>query len=108
MKRLKQVKQLKRVKHLAEAAAGRSKARERRPQRRIIDPDAFDLIVAAHNTFAANARNIASNGYIRIGLDTHIRETAVAGPPPPNTNPRSVPRTPHQNNRITDTTHRSR
>ena len=107
VKRLKQVKQLKHVKRLAEAAAGRSKARERRPQRRIIDPDAFYLIAAGDDAIAPNARNIASNGYIRIGLDTHIRETAVSGPPPPNTNPRSVPRTPHQNNRITDTTHRS-
>jgi len=61
VKRLKQVKQLKHVKRLAEAAAGRSKARERRPRCRKIAPKAFDLIAAAHNTFAPNARNIVSN-----------------------------------------------
>ena len=81
MKRLKQVKQLKRVKHLAEAAAGRSKARERRPRCRIIAPEAFDLIAAAHNKSAPNACNLVSSPYIRIGFDAHIR--AAASPKTP-------------------------
>lgn len=108
VKRLKHVKQLKHVKHLAEAAAGSSKARERSPRCRIIAPEAFDLIAAAHNTFAPDAYNIVSNAYIRIGFDTHFRAVALAGPPPPTPKPQPVSGILHQNNRSTNTTHRSR
>lgn len=77
---------MKRVKRLAEAAAGRSKAREDRPRCRIIAPEAFDLIAAAHNAFAPDACNIVSNAYIRIWIDTHLRAAALAGPPSPTPN----------------------
>ncbi|MBK9163967.1 MAG: hypothetical protein IPM21_08640 [Acidobacteria bacterium] len=95
------------MKRLAEAAAGRSKAREVRPRCRIIAPDAFDLIAAAHNTLALNACNIVSNACMGIGFDTHIRAAALAGSLPPTAKPQPVPDTPYQNKRSINTTYES-